>query len=152
MIYVTSTTNPNRRARPWRRHLLVVGATFVCGLLLACGGAEDEEAAPVEVPLTSFDSEVQLNISVGFFNGRLLFTNQSSLLLERILVVVNQGEGENEYRAQLSGMKPNFMLHYSPTLFSNEAGTKLDPKAIELNSVTVYADTPEGRGRWSGNY
>lgn len=153
MTYFTPAANPASRTRLWRRCLPAAAAVLACCLAFACGVADEQpQAPPVEAPLTSFDSGLELNISVGFFNGRLLFTNQSELPLKRILVVVNEGEGETEYRGELSGMQPNFMLHYSPTIFSNTSGLKLDPKAVELKSVTVYADTPQGRGRWSGNY
>jgi len=153
MTYFSPGANPASRTRLWRQCPLAAAAALACCLAFACGTAdEQQQPPPVEAPLTSFDSGVELNISVGFFNGRLLFTNQSDLPLKRILVVVNEGEGETEYRGEMSGMQPNFMLHYSPTIFSNPSGVKLDPKAVELNSVTVYADTPRGRGRWSGNY
>lgn len=153
MTHPTLNRHPASRTGLWPRSLLAAGTAFAYCLSFACGtAAEEQQAAPVEVPLTSFDSGVELNVSVGFFNGRLLFTNQSDLPLKRILVVVNEAEGEIEYRGEMSGMQPNFMLHYSPTIFSNSAGLKLDPKAVELKSVTVYADTPQGRGRWSGSY
>lgn len=120
--------------------------------LVGCQSA-DEPAEPIEVPLTSFDSSVVLNISVGFFNGRLLFTNQSSVDLDRILVIVNEGEQDAaEFRGSINRMKANSMLHFTPTIFKDTAGETLDPKEDDIRSIAVYADSPSGRGRWYGSY
>ena len=71
------------RRSSWRRYF---AAFVLLATLIGCQSAE-KPAEPIEVPLTSFDSSVVLNISVGFFNGRLLFTNQSMVDLDRILVI-----------------------------------------------------------------
>ena len=135
------------------RRLLAAGVVAVlCAVTMGCFSSPRQEEPPEETPLTDFDPGVTLNISAGFFNSRLLFTNQSSVRLERILVVVNENEGEKEFRGEISGLQPNSMLHFSSTIFVNSAGEKLDASPANLNSVTVYADTPEGRGRWSGSY
>jgi hypothetical protein len=113
----------------------------------------EQPAEPIEVPLTSFDSSVVLNISVGFFNGRLLFTNQSAVDLDRILVIVNEGaQDATEFRGSINGMKANSMLHFTPTIFKDTAGEALDPKENEIRNIAVYADSPDGRGRWYGSY
>lgn len=138
----------NRRSS-WRRYLAVF---VLLAALMGCQSAE-EAAEPIEVPLTSFDSSVELNVSVGFFNGRLLFTNQSAVDLNRILVVVNEGEQDTvEFRGSINQMKANTMLHFTPTIFKNAAGDKLNPKEDDVRSIAVYADSPDGRGRWYGSY
>jgi len=137
------------RRSSWRRYF---AAFVLLAALIGCQSAE-KPAEPIEVPLTSFDSSVVLNISVGFFNGRLLFTNQSMVDLDRILVIVNEGEQDAaEFRGSINQMKANSMLHFTPTIFKNAAGDKLNPKQHEVKSIAVYADSPNGRGRWYGSY
>jgi len=137
------------RRSSWRRRF---AALVLLAVLIGCQSVE-QPAEPIEVPLTSFDSSVVLNISVGFFNGRLLFTNQSAVDLDRILVIVNEGaQDATEFRGSINGMKANSMLHFTPTIFKDTAGEALDPKENEIRNIAVYADSPDGRGRWYGSY
>jgi hypothetical protein len=120
--------------------------------LLCCSPAPEPEPEKPAAPTAESDPGVTLSLSVGLINNRLLFSNSSATLLQRILVVINEGSGETEFRHTISLVQPNATIHYSPGVCAAKDGSRWDPAQNEAKTITVYADTGAGRGRWYGSY
>ncbi len=134
------------------RRMIVVLAALWIALACSCGAGEPEETEDALPPLSSHDPAVRLNISVGLVNKRLLFTNLSGTAVTRILVIFNAGDPLNEFKHTIGVVQANSMMHFTPSLFKNAEGLKFDLDKHEVKTVTAYADTPKGRGRYYGAY
>ena len=136
---------------PHRRMIAVLAALWIA-LACSCGAGEPDETEDALPPLSSHDPAVRLNISVGLVNKRLLFTNLSGTAVTRILVVFNEGDPVNEFKHTIGVVQANSMMHFTPSLFKNAEGLKFNVDQHEVKTVTAYADTPKGRGRYYGAY
>lgn len=117
---------------------------------LACAG-EAEDAAPAggyEAPVT-----VQLtDVVVGAVGAGILLQNHTDEALQNVEIVINESAAEGGYRFRPAWIPPNSTQTYLSQVFKNPAGQSLNPMENKPTEFSIYADTPRGRGAWSGGY
>lgn len=133
---------------PATLHLLAACALMIP--VLGCAGAASEEAEgdPYETPLT-----VQLRgVVVGVVGNGILLENHSPEKLENVEIVINPAQPGGGFRFRLPSIGSNTTNPFVGKVFRNDAGLSFSDAVVEPTDFAVYADTPRGRGSWSGQY
>ena len=118
----------------------------LCLLILGCTlPPETDEAADAR------QGNVPLSISAGPIGNRVLITNHSREILTNIAMILNEGD-DGGYRHNLSRLLPNATLHFIFRVYKKQDGTRYTGTAKQITSITVFADTPRGSGRWYSTY
>ena len=130
--------SPNRK-----RPAFFIG---LCLLILGCTQpSETEQAGDVK------RQNVPLNISAGPIGNRVLITNHSGEILANISMILNE-QDEGGYRHELGRLLPNATLHFAVRVYKKQDGSRYTGSAKQITSITVFADTPSGSGRWYSSY
>ncbi len=121
----------------------------LCLLILGCTlpSQTDEATEAAEAK----QRNVRLSISAGPIGNRVLITNHSQEVLSDISMILNQGDGGG-YRHTLGRLLPNATLHFTFRVYKKQDGTRYTGTAQQITSITVFADTPRGSGRWYSTY
>lgn len=130
-----------------RRISLIFLVAAVVGSLMSCG--------PEPEPVNPMDEEPTIQLSgvvVGVVGLGVLFQNHTSETLEHVRIIVNEGSPDSEYKFEIKSIIDNSTQNFLVRAFRNADGISLDPKNVDVMSMTVYASTSEGRGSWRGTY
>ena len=126
-----------------KRPVFLIGlCLLVLGCTLPSGMNEASDAKRENVPLS---------ISAGPIGNRVLITNHSREILTNISMILNEGD-EGGYRHNLGKLLPNATLHFAVRVYKKQDGTRYTGTAKQITSITVFADTPGGSGRWYSTY
>ena len=133
------------------RNLGSVGvALTIIAVGLGCSGegrlakSEGGYDAPVTVRLSG--------VVVGAVGTGILLENHSDEALENVEIVINEEAPAGGFRFRAASIPPNSTQTYLAQVFRTPAGESLNPMKTKAGSFAVYADTPRGRGSWSGGY
>ena len=126
-----------------KRPALLIG---LCLLILGCTlPSETDEAGDAK------RESAPLNISAGPIGNRVVITNHSREILTNISMILNEGD-EGGYRHNLGRLLPNATLHFAVRVYKKQDGTRYTGTAKQITSITVFADTAGGSGRWYSTY
>ena len=123
--------------------------------LVAAVGASLMSCGPEPEPVNPMDQKSTIQLSgvvVGVVGLGVLFQNHTSETLEHVRIVVNEGSPDREYKFEIKSIIDNSTQKFLIRAFRNEDGISLDPKNVDVRSMTVYASTSKGRGSWRGTY
>ncbi len=81
----------------------------------------------------------------------MLITNHSGEILANISMILNE-QDEGGYRHELGRLLPNATLHFAVRVYKKQDGSRYTGSAKQITSITVFADTPSGSGRWYSSY
>jgi len=105
-------------------------------------------AGGYEAPVT-----VQLpEVVVGQVGTGILLQNHSSETLENVEIVINEDAPEGGFRFRAAAIPPQSTQTYLSQVFKTAAGGSFNAATMKAERFSVYADTPRGRGGWSGGY
>lgn len=116
----------------------------------ACVSPSDDDAQsdPYQAPLT-----VELRgVVAGVIGEGILIQNMSPERLENVEIVINPGQPGGGFRFRTPSIGSNTTNPFVGKVFRNDAGLSFEDSGVEPVSFAVYADTPRGRGSWSGQY
>lgn len=134
-----------------RTALYLLAPCALCLVAMGCVGAAQEEEVEVDpytTPLT-----VQLRgVVAGVIGNGILLENHSAEKLENVEIVINPGQLGGGFRFRVPSIGSNTTNPFVSRVFRNEAGLSFEDAGIEPTGFAVYADTPRGRGSWSGQY
>ena len=118
----------------------------LCLLILGCTlPPETDEAADAR------QGNLPLSISAGPIGNRVLITNHSREILTNIAMILNEGD-DGGYLHKLGRLLPGATLHFAFRVYKKQDGTRYPGTAKQITSITVFADTPGGSGRWYSTY
>ncbi len=100
--------------------------------------------APVTVRLSG--------VVVGAVGSGILLQNHSEELLEQVEIVINEGPSASGFRYRAGAVPPNSTQTYLSQVFRTAEGESFNILETKAASFAVYADTPRGRGSWTGGY
>lgn len=125
---------------------------LVLGACIPAPLAEDGTLAEAEngaqpVP----DREIELQMAAGPIGQRLLVTNHSSEPFENLVMIVNEDDNGG-YTLKISRIESQASMHFGLNAFRDSNGERYDPDQSWVRTVTVFADTPSGHGRWRSSY
>jgi len=118
-----------------------VGCSSEAGESKAIGGGYD---APATVRLSG--------VVVGAVGAGILLQNHSDEQLESVEIVINEKAPAGGFRFRAAAIPPNSTQTYLTQAFKSPSGESLNPVQTKPTSFAVYADTPRGRGSWTGGY
>lgn len=129
--------------------LEIVLSAAALSLGTACVPAEPEAPAdPYQTPVT-----VGLQgVTAGRVGTAILIQNMSPERLENVEIIINPNQAGGDFRFRTSALEPNTTNTFVGTVFLNDADLSFANSGVEPSSFAVYADTPRGRGSWSGQY
>ncbi len=138
----------------WRKLAALCAVTALVGLALGCSNEAGDSAgskaigggygAPATVRLSG--------VVVGAVGSGILLQNHSDEQLESVEIVINEKAPAGGFRFRAAAIPPNSTQTYLTQVFKSAAGDSLNPMETKPTSFTVYADTPRGRGSWTGGY
>ena len=121
----------------------------LCLLIFGCTFPPDTGEAPAATEARQ--GNLPLSISAGPIGNRVLITNHSREILTNIAMILNEGD-DGGYRHNLGRLLPNATLHFAFRVYKKQDGTRYTGTAKQITSITVFADTPRGSGRWYSTY
>ena len=113
--------------------------------LLGCLRLPTEEASK-EV------QEFELQMAAGPIGERILVSNHSNEPWENVVMIINDQPDGSGYKLTLSKFSARASLHFGMRVFRNSEGERFDSKNDWMKTLTVYADTPSGKGHWRSSY
>ena len=91
-------------------------------------------------------------VVVGAVGTGVLLQNHSDELLEQVEIVINEQPASGGFRYRAGAIPPNSTQTYLSQVFRTSAGESFNIMETKATSFAVYADTPRGRGSWTGGY
>ena len=113
--------------------------------LLGCLSFPTEEASKKV-------QEFELKMAAGAIGERILVSNHSDEPWENIVMVINEEPDGGGYKLTLSKFAGPASLHFGMRVFRNSEGERFDTKNDWMKTLTLYADTPSGKGHWRASY
>ncbi len=113
--------------------------------LLGCLNLPTEEASK-EV------QEFELKMAAGPIGERILVSNHSNEPWENLVMIINDQPDGSGYKLTVSKFAGPASLHFGMRVFRNSEGERFDSKNDWMKTLTVYADTPSGKGHWRSSY
>lgn len=124
-------------------------AAALCVILLISSGCSNPATQAGE---QDQGKEVRLSVVAGLVGTRILVQNHSSETLQNVTIQVTDANSDTEFRHTVRKMASESTNTYLISAFKAEDGTALDLSVHEIDTFAVDADTPRGRGHWSGSY
>ena len=96
--------------------------------------------------------EFELKMAAGSIGERILVSNHSNEPWENVVMIINDQPDGSGYKLTLSKFAGPASLHFGMRVFRNSEGERFDSKNDWMKTLTVYADTPSGKGHWRSSY
>ncbi len=96
--------------------------------------------------------EFELKMAAGPIGERILVSNHSNEPWENVVMIINDQPDGSGYKLTLSKFSERASLHFGMRVFRNSEGERFDSNNDGMKTLTVYADTPSGKGRWRSSY
>lgn len=93
-----------------------------------------------------------LSINAGFVGTRFIISNLGSETLRELVVRVRVNSPGGPYELHMSRLGAGQTQHFDPSRLRREDSRAYNPNVESVRSITVMADTPSGRGSWTGSY
>ena len=122
---------------------LLLGLLMGAGLVLT-GPRGVERLARWRAPA------VELHPAVAVQNLTLRLTNTDSFAWENVQLVLNARVPGEGYTVHLAHLPAGALVELALTRFTAREGLSFDPRTAKAFLLSLEADTPQGRGVWSG--
>ena len=96
--------------------------------------------------------EFELRMAAGPIGERILVSNHSDEPWENVVMIINDQPDGSGYKLTLSKFAGPASLHFGMRVFRNSEGERFDSKNDWMKTLTVYANTPSGKGHWRSSY
>ena len=124
---------------------LIVLIVFV---MWTCGVFESEKKSEVpDKPLY-----VDLNASVRFMGTQFVITNYDNFNWENAQLEINPGLLKSGYKLNVGLMSAGNAYTVGALQFAKPDGTRFNPILIKAQSISIYCDTPKGKGYYHGTW
>lgn len=121
---------------------LIVVVMWICGVF------ESEKKS--EVP--SKPLYVDLNASVRFTGTQFVITNNDNFNWENVQLEINPGLLKSGYKLNAGLMSAGYAYTVGALQFTKSNGTRFNSILIKAQSISIYCDTPKGKGYYHGTW
>ena len=123
--------------------------------LSGCGGSPEPQAEAADAT-KGFDARPTVTLQgvvAGVVGTGVLVENHSREKLSNVEIVINPNDPHGGYRFRTEeSVPPEATKTYMAQVFRTSTGESLNPMAIKVETMAVFADTERGRGSWQGSY
>ncbi len=135
-----------------RSSLLLPAALVTMFLAVSCVPTAESETESVGDPYEGAVTTQLRGVVAGLVGSGVLLQNHSPDELLNVEIVLNPQASDGGFRFRVNRIAANTTNPYVSRVFRTRDGTSFDDSHAEVTGFAVYADTPRGRGSWSGNY
>jgi len=121
---------------------------FIAIAMWICGVFETKEQP--ETP--SEPLYVDLNASIKFSGTQFIITNNDSFDWKNVELEINSGLLKSGYKLNAGLMSAGQTYTVGAMQFAKGDGTRFNPLLIKPQSVSIFCDTPKGKGFYSGKW
>jgi hypothetical protein len=93
---------------------------------------------------------VELHPAVAVQNSSLRLTNRDSFGWKDVVIVLNTRESDEGYTFRLARLPEGVSVELVLTSFTTRKGHAFNPRTTKAFHLSLQAETPQGRGAWSG--
>jgi hypothetical protein len=94
--------------------------------------------------------EVDLNASVAFDQGQFIISNADSFDWTNVKFEIKSGRVSSGYELKAALIKAGHSYTVGAMQFAKADGTRFNPFTTKAQKLSIFCDTPEGRGSYFG--
>lgn len=111
------------------------------------------KSAPRHSAVKPAPTFLDLQASVKMGGGQFVITNQDSFDWTNVELEINDpGLFKEGYVQKISRLVAGETYTVGVMQFANKNGMRFNPLTMKAKAVSVWSDTPNGKGRWYGNF
>jgi hypothetical protein len=120
--------------------IIIIAVIYVISTLSPSKSSNSEQSTP------------KLNAAVRYTGTQIFIKNNDSFDWNNLKIELNSGLLNSGYYLEASSIKAGTTATVGILNFAKSNGERLNPLAIKVRSVSIFADTPSGRAYYAGKW
>lgn len=138
-----------RKTKPTTWGCLIL---IILGIIILSGVFSPSKKSEIPPSAVQKREEIELKASVRFTGTQFIIMNNDSFDWINVKLEINPAFLKSGYVYNAKRIKPNLEYTVGAMQFTKSDGTRFNPFAIKPKEIFIAADTPKGRGYYSGGW